>query len=221
MFTKQNRTLLNRRCKSATITDMSKGVVAVDIDDVLANSTEALRIVVNKHLKVNLLPEHYQIPGDYWSHYEEVWKRHGLEKRISLSDIEPMMEVNQSHVYPYDGAFQTLKFLSKYYELIVITSRPPSWRLATEQWLDANFSGLFKEVLFTRNSKDSDHKSKGQLLVEHNASWLIDDNVEHALSARDKNIKVILFGNYGWHHKAPVNMMRCKDWSAVREYFGG
>lgn len=200
---------------------MFKPIIAIDIDDVLANSTDALRRVVNKRLRVDLLPEHYKIPGDYWNHYETVWQVHGLEDKISLADIEPMMVKNQNHVLPHNDAYRTLKKLSKQYELIIVTSRPPSWRSATERWLGDNFPGLFDKILFTRGDEDSGHKSKGLLCAEHKASWLIDDNVQHAQSALDEGIDVVLFGDYGWHHKVPKHIYRCKDWSEVLRYFNG
>ena len=52
---------------------MDKPIIAVDIDDVLADSTDALRRVINERLGVNLTPEDYLIKEDYWDHYEEVW----------------------------------------------------------------------------------------------------------------------------------------------------
>ena len=200
---------------------MKKKVIAIDVDHVLADSTEALRLVVNERLNVNLLPEHYKIPGDYWNHYEEVWRRHGVDDQISLEDIEPMMEANQSHVLPHRGAEKVLQILSKQYSLIIVTSRPYSWRSATENWLANNFPRIFSKVLFTNDLKNSTPKSKGQLCAENDVSWLIDDNIEHAKSAIGHNINVVLFGDYGWHHKAPADITRCRDWAAVLEYFDG
>lgn len=198
---------------------MGKPIIAIDIDDVLADSTDALRRVVNERLGVNLTPEDYLIKGDYWGHYEEVWRRNGLEGRISMGDIEPMMIMNQSHVLPHDGAKRALETLSHDYELIIVTSRPPSWRNASRRWLDDHFPGIFSTILFTRRLVDSEHVSKGRICADKGVSWLIDDNVEHAQSAVDEGLEIILFGDYGWHHKVPPHFHRCKDWQQVLEYF--
>jgi hypothetical protein len=197
----------------------AKLTIGIDVDDVLAKSTDALRTVVNKKLKVNLLPEHYQIQDDYWGYYEAVWRQNGLADKISLADIEPMMELNQSHVLPYENTALALKTLSKNYELVVITSRPPSWRAATDRWLEEHFGNLFSKVIFTRETNTSEHKSKGRICVDNKASYFIDDNVEHAKSAHQLGIKVILFGDYGWQHTVPKHFVRCKDWQEVLEYF--
>ena len=62
-------------------------------------------------------------------------------------------------------------------------------------------------------------KTKGELCQELNVSWLIDDNPEHCLSAVDAGVEAILFGEYGWHHEAPMHLTRCKDWPSVVDYF--
>jgi 5'(3')-deoxyribonucleotidase len=199
---------------------MRKQIIAIDIDDVLADSTDALRRVVNERLGVNLKPEDYHIQNeDYWNHYVTVWKSHGLEGKITLDDLEPMMVASQSHVFPHNQALKTLQNLKKRYELIIVTSRPPSWRPATEKWLGEHFPNIFGRILFTRESKDSKHTSKGEICANNNVDWLIDDNVEHAQSAADMGIEVILFGDYGWHHKVPPHFQRCKTWRTVLEYF--
>jgi 5'(3')-deoxyribonucleotidase len=198
---------------------MAKSIIAVDVDDVLADSTDALRRVVNERLSTNLSPEDYRVKGDYWQYYETVWQKNGLTDRISLDDLEPMMIENQSHVEPHESAIDVLQELSKGYHLIVVTSRPPSWRRATEKWLEVHFPGIFGQIFFTRQSDDVDHETKGELCKEYGAKWLIDDNVEHAQSAADQGIDVVLFGNYGWHHKAPTHFHRCKNWTEVLEFF--
>lgn len=198
---------------------MKKPIIAVDIDDVLANSTESLRQEVNKRLGVELSPEDYLTPGDYNAYYENVWRAHGLEGRLTMDELDPQMKADQSHVLPHLHAADVLEQLKSKYEFIIVTGRSSNWREATERWLDKYFSDIFSKVLFGDGYEGLRHKSKGELCAENGAAWLIDDNVEHARSARDKGVKVILFGQYGWHHKAPAEMTRCKDWAAVLEYF--
>ena len=152
-----------------------KQTIAIDIDDVLADSTEALRIEVNDRLQINLSPEHYKVAGDYNRYYANIWKQHGIEDRIKMADLE-----------------------------------------ATDFWVDQHFPDTFDQILFT---EESDGKTKGQICRKYGASWLIDDNVEHAQSAVDAGVEIILFGDYGWHHKAPPHFHRCRDWAQVLEYF--
>src|ERR1700758_5644898 len=127
---------------------MDKPVIAVDIDDVLANSSDALRLEVNKRLQVNLLPEHYQVPGEYDTYYEEIWRTHGLEGRVSMAELHIQMVADQSHIKPSHNAFQTLQALSKHFELIIVTGRQENQRSATQAWLNRHFPGIFSKVLF-------------------------------------------------------------------------
>lgn len=195
-----------------------KKTIAIDIDDVLADSTDALRLVVNKRLNLDLSPEDYRIEADYPKYYESVWQQNGIGGKITYAELESGMIQDQSHIVPHRDARLALRELAKRYRLIVMTSRPASWRKATERWLRRYFPDTFEEILFT---EETDGKSKGWLCNKCGADWLIDDNVEHAQSAIDAGVEVILFGDYGWHHKVPPHMHRRRSWKQVLEYFDG
>ncbi|HSH56309.1 MAG TPA: hypothetical protein VK983_05830, partial [Candidatus Limnocylindrales bacterium] len=85
---------------------MKREKIAFDLDDVLANSTDSLRLVVNERMGVGLKREDYLVPGDYSQYYERVWKRHGVV--VSFDDLFQEMEVDQMHVPVYEGAQETL-----------------------------------------------------------------------------------------------------------------
>lgn len=191
-------------------------VIAVDVDDVIADSTESLRLLVNRRTGKELTKDHYKIVGDYWGYYERVWRDHSLE--VDFESLNEEMVYDQSHVPILAGAALALGELSKKYDLVIVTSRDPAWEKATCVWLEKNCPGIFKQVLFTRR-KHADAKTKGDLCLELNASWLIDDNPEHCESAREKGVGAILFGEYGWHHSAPADLSLCRDWPAVLEHF--
>lgn len=57
---------------------MKRQIIAIDVDDVIADSTEVTRLVVNKNLGIDLQVEHYRVPGDFNNYYEDVWRAHGL-----------------------------------------------------------------------------------------------------------------------------------------------
>lgn len=195
---------------------MSKPIIAVDIDDVISDSTDAMRRRVNRRTGNNLEAKHYKVPHEgYWGYYERVWKTHGVN--ISYDDLAEEMEADQSHVPLLAGASFALSELSRKYELIIITARPESWKAKTKDWLEENLGTIFQSIHFTGDGESK--KSKGYICKALGASWLIDDNPEHCQSAIDEGIEVVLFGEYGWHHKAPEHIPRCKDWPAVLEYF--
>lgn len=201
---------------------MKKPTIAIDIDDVLAQGTESLRLEVNKRLGVHLLPEHYRIPGDYWHYYETVWKVNGLSELITMEELNPQMVEDQSHVPPFKQARAVLNKLTKNYRLIVVTARKLEWEPATQRWLAMHFPNVFDGLYFAGHYEES-HQTKGELCRELGAQWLIDDNVGHAETALEQGIKVVLFGDYGWHKNKEIHkdIVRCKDWPAVLEYFDG
>jgi hypothetical protein len=132
------------------------------------------------------------------------------------------MESDQSHVPLLAGASVALTELSKRFRIILITSRNPAWEKATRAWLHTHFADKVVDVYFAMNPRyGTGQRTKGDLASELGASWHIDDNVEHCLSAREHGVTPILFGEYGWHHKAPDHLLRCKDWPAVVEFFNG
>ena len=198
---------------------MNRPIIAVDIDDVLANSTDSLRREVNKRLGVDLQPEHYRVPGEYWAYYERVWQAHGLGGQITMDELDPQMKADQSHVFPHDNAYDVLQELSKRFKLVVVTSRNQLWEKATAVWLERHFPGVFSDLLFAGRHDVERPQTKGEMCREVGASWLIDDNIGHCQTALDAGVKVVLFGSYGWHLNVPDTMVRCSDWHAVKEYF--
>lgn len=198
----------------------TKQLIAIDIDDTIADSTESLRLKVNKQLAIDLPQEAYRINADYWGYYERVWEAHDVSG-LSYDDLTKEMVDDQSHVPLLPSAELAIYQLAEQYEIVLITARDKSWEAATRRWLADNLGGKVAEVYFTSAHKDKRDMTKGQLCRHLGAKVLIDDNVEHCQSALDEGIEAILFGQYGWHHTAPKSMRCCKDWQSVLEYFDG
>jgi 5'(3')-deoxyribonucleotidase len=196
---------------------MPKSIIALDIDDVLSDSMEAVRLEVNERLGIDLQTEHYSIPGDYWGYYEKVWAQHKL-----VIDFEELDEkLVKARYLPMLGAKETLQELTQRYQLIAITSRKEEWKTFTLDWLEKYFPGVIDSVTFAGNKEHDVVRTKGEVCAELGAKWLIDDNVGHCLDAREHDVTPVLFGNYGWQHAAPGDIARCKNWAAVLEYFNG
>jgi 5'(3')-deoxyribonucleotidase len=196
-----------------------KPTIAVDIDDVLADSTEAYRIKVNEQSGANLRPHHYQVKGDYWGYYERIWAEHGIVANEDELDAE--MISDQTSIPLLAGAEFAIGELSKKYNIVIVTARNPLWEGATKDWLKHHFGNSTLDLYFSEAHRSEGKKTKGQLCKDLGASWLIDDNIGHCSSALDEGIKAILFGEYGWHGEVPEGIVRCSDWPKVLEYFDG
>lgn len=194
---------------------MTEKLITVDIDDVVADSTEAFRLAVNERTGASLTSEDYRMPHpNYHEYYEYVWKSHGLN--VVYDEISMSMQIDQSHVALIAGAKRALAELSQRYRIAFITARSVSWEDATQVYMGAKLSDVKAEVHFMKKRAGV---SKGQICRELGASWHIDDNPEACQSVVDEGVQAILFGKYGWHHTIPAGIIRCENWQAVQEYF--
>ncbi len=197
-----------------------KKIIAVDIDDVLADSTDLIRLTTNKNTGLDLKEHHYAVPGPYWSYYEHVLTTNGITDKEQQKALVEDWISQHSKAAPVKGAIDALRALSQQYRIILITARDPKIRTDTEQWLKEHFDGLYEDLHVIGNFKVVDKpRSKGEVCQEIGATWLIDDNPEHCLSALAHGVHTVLFGDYGWHFDAPEHLVRCKDWPAVLEFF--
>lgn len=198
---------------------MTRKVIAVDIDDVLANSTETVRLIVNEQTGANLSRGDYMSTGQYQGYYEKVWADHGLSDRFCYADLEKELVADQSSVPFFPGADLALRKLSKDYDIVFVTARNASWEDATRRWFEQHFFDHDINLHFTGHYRASDYKPKGQLCRQLGVSLLIDDNPAHCRSVIEEGMDAILFGQYGWHYDIPEQAVRCRDWPTVLRYF--
>jgi 5'(3')-deoxyribonucleotidase len=196
-----------------------KQLLAIDIDDVLADSTDALRLFVNQKCGVDLTEQQYKIEAQYWGYYEKVWEQHGLNTENLLREFHTGMVKDQSDIREIPGSVDGVSSLSESYRLLPITSRPEDMRGETLEWLNEKFDSVFISEPVFLGFGPTAYKTKGQVCHEIGAFYLIDDNVEHCKTAIAYNIGTILFGNYGWHQEIPDGLIRCRTWNNVTEYF--
>lgn len=198
-----------------------KRIIAIDIDDVLADTTDVLRQFVNDQTGSQLTPEDYLVPGDYHRYYDRIWESHGIAKKINYEAFAQAMIRDQSAVPLLPGARAAIHHLSKKFHIVFITYRKSSWEMATKKWFKDYFAKDDVELHFTGHRDDEGYKTKGQLCRALGAEILIDDNPEHCLSALEEGIDALLFGSYGWSVNVPKGLIRCKDWGSVLEYLNG
>ena len=198
---------------------MTKPIIAIDIDDTIAESTETLRKLVNERNGVDLPSQAYTVEGEYWGYYERVWAANGLSG-VSHADFADEMATDQSHVPLLPSAHYAITQLSDAFHIILITARDRSWELATQRWLKQHFDGGDIELYFTESHKNSEAMTKGQLCKERGAVVLIDDNIEHCEGAVKEGVEAILYGEYGWN-RTNTTLKRCRDWPEIVEYLSG
>lgn len=197
---------------------MSRPLIAVDIDDTLADSTELIRVNVNDRYNVSISKEAYKTPGEYWGYYERVWSEHGLHA-LTVEDLDDLMVKELTAVPLLPSALFAIKELYKRFDIVIITARRREREALTREWIETMFESMNIDVHFSEAHKDESKMTKGQICKHIGAGYLIDDNVGHCLSALDEGVQPILFGTYGWQSETSDDIVRCNDWPAVLDYF--
>jgi len=195
--------------------------IAIDIDEVTAQFTDALRLWVNTATGADLQPHHYQTKHEFWSHFHSVWTENDILDLVDYDKFNHELSVNQSHVKVVAGAKEAIASLKQKYDVVFITSRPPAQHDATRTWLDEHIDPTIPLYLANNPTVQSSPQSKGQLCVELDAQLLIDDSAENCQDALDNGADAIFFGNYGTNAHAPESLRRCSNWQEVLEYIDG
>ncbi|MEO5691180.1 MAG: hypothetical protein ABIQ64_03265 [Candidatus Saccharimonadales bacterium] len=198
---------------------MTRPLIAIDIDDTLADSTELIRLNVNNRYNVSISKEAYRSEGEYWGYYERVWAEHGIADLTleNFFDDEMVSEIMEVPLLP--SALFAIKVLHKTFDIVLITSRRKERAAQTKKWVETSFGGITIDVHFSEAHKDESKMTKGQICTALGARYLIDDNVGHCESAINEGVTPLLFGEYGWQGSAPDTLFRCRDWPSVLDYF--
>ncbi len=199
---------------------MSKPIIAVDIDDVLAAEAEFIIGYSNKTWGYDLDLEDYT---EDWS----FWGISSMDKEFELRADELHQPGIQGGYRVIEDAVKVIKKLKVTYDLIIVTSRRIRSEAETLQWIEKHFGDVFDRIVFTGfwdNVDDPERhlRSKGGLLADHGVDYLIDDQPKHCLSAAEYGVKAVLFGGYAQNRGTtiPSGVTRCKNWQEVAEYFG-
>jgi len=194
----------------------NRPIIAVDIDDVIYPLVPSLIEYLDTQHKVRL-SEHDFIEYDL----RKVWAGGPVE---AARIFEGYKENSGVHIAPIRGTKEALHALSKYYDVIIMTSRDISNQDRTSSWITHHFPEIFKDVHLLGNKQDSQtYREKAEVCKELGVYCLIDDNLRHILETNAVGIKTILFGDYPWNQidKLPEGVTRVKDWQGVLKELDG
>jgi uncharacterized HAD superfamily protein len=197
---------------------MGKQIIAVDIDEVLADTAEGFIAYSNDNFGTNLKT------GDFTEHWMDLWQVDHKEMERRARQFHHSGAVSQ---YTFkEHAKPVLEKLKDNYLLIVITSRNSRIIKETHAWVDEHFAGIFDDIKFAGIfdgpfNEEMLHKTKGELFASNQVNYVIDDQLKHCLAAAKLGVNSILFGDYSWNQAEdlPKLITRCSDWLAVEEYF--
>ena len=193
--------------------------IAIDIDDVLSDFTEAFIEYSNATYGTSYKAE------DYTEDLQKLWGVDGEEVGRRIIELNRTgLAATLGHK---DHAKRVLEVLKKDYDLLIITFRIPEIKDMTMTWVEERFPGVFDQDkvyftgLLTHFNDTAKMPTKGDLAKELGADYLIDDQIKHCLSAAEMGIKSLLFGPCSWDHKTklPENIVHVNDWLEVEKFF--
>lgn len=197
---------------------MMKPVIALDIDDVLANYAAGFIKFSNRQWGLHLTID------DYDEHWGNVWQVDVDEIRRRADLIHDQGLVKDLSHKP--EASPVLEELARSFDFVIVTSRRIQNKTDTLAWLrqyypmlstdTVMFSGFFDTI-----HEKSIHQTKGDIIRSLGAQFMIDDQVKHCVSAAEQGVTALLFGNYTWNQASslPENVYRVRDWAEVKGFF--
>ena len=193
----------------------SKPVIAVDIDDVLAEHIEAFLEFTNKNYDTNFIAE------DYLEQWSVLW---------GISHDEVVERAIRFHIPETIGGFAViedaqyaLNKLKVTHDLVVVTARPQSTIDSTLKWVELNFPNIFSDIHFVPIWDPGPKATKAEICQRIGADYLIDDLVRHCNLAAETGIKAVLFNRINWKQPEKIHpdVIVVKNWQEVLEYFDG
>lgn len=188
-------------------------LIAVDIDDVLADFTSAFLSYYNQENKTLYKKEDFNQPN--W------WESHDLPKESIMTYLFDFYQTDDfKDLSPIKDSVFGVDELSSRHKLVAITARPESTRRATEEWFDKHFYGKFQEIFFTNlHILDKNNGlNKGEICKKLNVDLLIDDLPAFCNECSDNGIKSFVF-SVPWNANIELDdcMTRVNSWKDIVE----
>ncbi|KAI0273736.1 hypothetical protein BC834DRAFT_225013 [Gloeopeniophorella convolvens] len=184
-------------------------LIAVDLDDVLCQTSKCAADWHNERYKTNM-----QL-GDFY--YSMWYKNPGWGTvSVTLAKIKEFYDTDQLCLAaPVPGSLDGLNVLREMgYGLVIVTARSMASELdSTMAWLDQHFRGVFTQVIFSGQDRESltcgevceyigTRLGKLQICETIKSTLLIDDLLETALTfGREADRPILLFGDYEWNKR--------------------
>ena len=183
--------------------------IGFDLDDVLLNFSDTLRIHYNNRFEKNFERE------DMTTFYlEEVWG-------ISVEEVHKILDdfyYHDDHInsLPIEGAVEAVKKLAENNDLYIITAKPDSLEQKTLEWVEKYFAGAFKNIHFANHTDKERKCKKSEICKELKIDIFVDDSLHNAEDVAGVGIPVLL-PDTPWNQtdKLPPLVTRVYSWEEI------
>ncbi len=197
---------------------MTKPIIAIDIDDVLADYSAEFVLASNRLWGTEFTEE------DYDEDWVKLW---GVDLNEAMDRGRVLFEdrIHERLKHKID-AVAVLQDLSERFTLKILTARNDQSKVATLEWFNRHYPMIDQQNitfagLWDNPDENVAKRTKGELAKNMGVHYLIDDQLKHCAAAAEHGINALLFGDYRWNQIAelPTGVMRVDNWAAVQEYF--
>jgi hypothetical protein len=195
-----------------------KPIIAVDIDNVLAKTAETFAEYSNRTWATAITP------SDFGEDFTRVW---GVSYEVALLRLNQIYSAGVFADIPaMEAALAVLQHLRRQYRLVIVTSRRKSIAGLTREWVNTSFPGCFEDIYFSGiydgdlNDLSLLRMTKGEVLQNIGAAYLIDDEPKHCFAADSVGVKSLLFQmRASGIDQLPATITPVGGWEEVKRYF--
>jgi len=185
-------------------------IIAVDLDDVLADTLHHFIEFHNKKYKTKLKFEDFK---SYALHDIIGLTEEEEAKRLELFDKSKFFEALKPIPYSQEAVAK----LSKKHKLIIITARTKNVEKRTIKWVKAYFPRI-RDINFISSSYMGFVKTKAEVCKEIGADIIIEDKKSFIFECAREGVKVLLY-DYPWNKDVKENSLitRVSSWKDILE----
>jgi uncharacterized HAD superfamily protein len=185
-------------------------IFAVDIDEVLLQTADAMCCYFNRVCGTNLVREELTS-----FHFSDVLNLSQGE----VADLIYHFHFSPEHdaSAPVHGAKDALIALGQHGRVVSVTARPPSTRAVTLALLEVHYSGIFSDHYFVgrENGDTTQLRTKGDVCAEIDALFMVEDALHHAEDIVLKGTLVYLMDTPWNRSTLPPRTLRMLGWKEV------
>lgn len=169
----------------------------IDLDNILSLTDPLIRVLIGQHIGRSMLQ------GEVTEFdYSRIAPISADQYRDILDEFH---REGVSQVEPVPGASQALNWLSRVFEVVIVTSRPIGCKRQTADWLKRN-QMTYDDLVF----------EKQKLSLVRGSAFLVEDSGETAVQS-SRYCQVYLF-DYPWNRFVNnPNVRRVRGWGDVLE----
>lgn len=193
---------------------MKNKKIAIDVDEVLANTLPAMIDFHNETYDTNLKTEDFK--------YDRLYKVWGGDEEEELLKVRNFYKSKHfREIVPVHNSEYAIKELTKDFDLFVVTARGDDIADITKEWIYSYYPNCFDDIYFANHyASPNEYVPKSKLCSNFGASFLVDDSFEYATDCVSGDREVLLF-DYPWNRGFTLveGITRVYSWEEILGFF--